>query len=133
MMKEKYTRIAIVIGVLIVHFLVATKIRFLAYENHWNIVIQVLLGSIPSFYSVIGLTQLANLIEKTKQLRTPFIVGAACLAYEITGDFGRTSGSGTQVDIYDVAAIPLGVLIAYLLEKFYFEKRYSGINPDKQP
>lgn len=127
-MNDKNIRVIIVLGVLIIHLLIATKIRFIAYQNNWGIIIQIVLGSIPSFYSVIGLTSLANIFEKTKRLKMIFIVGFACLLYEITGDFGRTSGSGTNFDVYDIAAILIGILISYLLEKYYFIKIESKTN-----
>jgi len=117
MMSERTKRIIIVVSVLIIHLIIATNIRFLARENNWNWIIQLILGSIPSLYSVIGLTSLANLIDKKRKLKMPFIVGVASLLYEVTGDFGRTSGSGTFVDYYDIVAILIGVLLSYLIER----------------
>ena len=122
---ERNKRIVIVVSVLIIHLIIATNIRFIAHENNWNWITQIVLGSIPSLYSVIGLTSLANLFEKKRKAQMPFIVGLASLLYEVTGDFGRTSGSGTVVDYYDISAILIGVLLAYLIEKWFREKSIS--------
>lgn len=119
-MTNKNKRALTVMGVLIFHLIIATKIRFIANQNNWGIIIQTVLGCIPSFYSVIGLTSMANLFEKNKRFKMPLIVGFACLLYEITGDFGRASGNGSTVDIYDIVAILIGILVSYLLEKYYF-------------
>ena len=128
MMKERNKRIIIVVSIVVIHLIIATNIRFLARENNWNWIIQILLGSIPSFYSVIGLTSLANLFEKNRKLIMPIIVGFASLIYEITGDFGRTSGSGTVIDYYDIAAILLGVIIAYVIERKFNKKEKTKSN-----
>ena len=117
MMSERTKRIIIVISVVVIHLIIATNIRFIARENNWIWVIQIILGSIPSLYSVIGLTSLANIFEQKRKLKMPLIVGIASLLYEVTGDFGRTSGSGTFVDYYDVAAILIGVFLSYLIER----------------
>lgn len=78
-------------------------------QDTQTLIIQTVLGCIPSFYSVIGFTSMAKQFEKTKQLMTPLIAGIAWLLYEITGDFGRTSGNGSTVDIYDIVAILIGI------------------------
>jgi hypothetical protein len=127
-MNERNKRIIIVVSIVIIHLIIATNIRFLARENNWNWIIQILLGSIPSFYSVIGLTSLANLFDKKKKMTMPFIVGFASLLYEITGDFGRTSGSGTVIDYYDIAAILLGVIIAYIIERRFIKEEKTKPN-----
>ena len=119
---ERNKRIIIVVSVLIIHLIIATNIRFIAHENNWNWIIQIVLGSIPSLYSVIGLTSLANLFDKKRKTKMPFIVGIASLLYEITGDFGRTSGSGTVVDYFDISAIFIGILLAYLIEKWFHKE-----------
>ena len=119
---ERNIRIIIVFSVFVIHLIIATNIRFIAHENNWNWIIQIVLGSIPSLYSVIGLTSLANLFDKKRKPKMPFIVGIASLLYEITGDFGRTSGSGTVVDYIDITAILIGVLLAYLIEKWFSKK-----------
>jgi len=125
-MQEKNKRVIIVLSVVIIHLIIATNIRFLAREHNWHWIIQIILGSIPSFYSVVGLSSLVNIFEKKKKLRTPIIVGVASLLYEVTGDFGRTSGSGTYIDQFDIAAILLGIIIAYFIERSFSVKNEEG-------
>ena len=59
----------------------------------------------------------------------PLIVGFASLLYEISGDFGRTSGSGTFVDRNDIVAILIGIVFAYLIERLFFKEKSCIANP----
>ncbi|HOJ90063.1 MAG TPA: hypothetical protein PLH86_03135 [Saprospiraceae bacterium] len=88
-----------------------------------------ILGIIPSFYSVIGGTLLFNIFEKKKrELKMPLYIGLASLLYEVTGDFGRKTGFGSTIDPWDVLAIFLGILSAYLIEKYYFLKNRKTVS-----
>lgn len=124
-MKERNVRIVIVLVILAIHWIIATGGRAWVYQHVESVPVRTLFGCLPSFYSVIGLTSLFLIFDPKRRRSMPFLVGLASLIYEITGDFGRTSGSGTQFDPYDITAILLGVLIGYLLERYYFNRRFS--------
>lgn len=47
--KERNQRVLFTISLLIVHFMV-TYLRGVAYEEHWNGVVKIVLGSAPGFY-----------------------------------------------------------------------------------
>lgn len=122
--KERNQRILITLSLLGIHFLVS-YLRIIAVEKHWSELIKFIFGIIPSFYSVIGLTIAFNIFENKRQHKMPFIVGLASLIYEVTGDFGRNHGRGSTVDLMDVAAIILGIFASYLIEKYYFAKKFK--------
>lgn len=118
--KERNQRLIITILLLLFHFYVH-YLRIYSVQNNWNVVFKFILGIIPSYYSVIGGVILFNLFEKkNRELKMPLYVGVASLLYEVTGDFGRKSGFGSTVDIWDVCAILLGILSAYFIERYYF-------------
>lgn len=118
--KETKSRLITAILLLLAHFFVH-YLRTTAVENNWGSTFKFILGIIPSFYSVIGGVILFNLFEKkNRELKMPLYVGVASLLYEVTGDFGRKSGFGSTVDIWDVCAILLGILSAYFIERYYF-------------
>ncbi|MCB0659680.1 MAG: hypothetical protein KDC04_02020 [Saprospiraceae bacterium] len=122
--KELNQRILITISLLGIHFLVS-YLRIIAVEKHWSEFIKFIFGILPSFYSVIGLTVAFNIFENKRQLKMPFIVGLASLIYEVTGDFGRKQGRGSTVDLMDIAAIILGIFVSYLIERYYFAKKFK--------
>lgn len=118
--KERNQRLIIAILLLLLHFFVH-YLRISAVEKHWDTTFKFILGIIPSFYSVIGGTLLFNIFEKKKrELKMPLYIGIASLLYEVTGDFGRKTGFGSTIDTWDVLAILFGILLAYLIERYYF-------------
>jgi len=126
--KERNQRVLIAILLLLFHFYIH-YLRISAVEKNWDMAFKFILGIIPSFYSVIGGTLLFNIFEKKKrELKMPLYIGLASLLYEVTGDFGRKTGFGSTIDPWDVLAIFLGILSAYLIEKYYFLKNRKTVS-----